>query len=59
MSRKSPSVQSSRREFLARLAGGSAAFATGALTQEAWAQEAAPKPSADPAGTVPNAAVLA
>ncbi len=52
-------AQGSRREFLARLAGGGAALATGTLTREAWAQEAAPKPPADPAGTVPNAAVLA
>ncbi len=49
-----------RREFMARLAGGSAALAAGALSQHVWAQaEAAPKPHADPAGTVPNAAVMA
>ena len=50
----------SRREFIARIAGTSAAIAAGAIPNAVWAQaEAPPKPPAEPAGTVPNAAVLA
>ena len=52
--------RSSRREFLERLAGTGALVAAGAVPSELWAQAAeAPKPPADPAGTVPNTAVLA
>ena len=52
--------QLSRRGFIARVAGTGAAFAAGAMPRDLWAQAAeAPKPPADPAGTVPNAAVLA
>jgi DMSO/TMAO reductase YedYZ molybdopterin-dependent catalytic subunit len=51
-------LDSSRREILARIAGSGALIALGAVP--AIAQEKpAPKPPADPAGTVPNAAVLA
>ncbi len=50
----------SRREFIARIAGTSAAIAAGAIPNAVWAQaEAPPKPPAEPAGTVPNATVLA
>ncbi len=52
--------QLSRRDFIARAVGSGAAAAAGLLQRDAWAQAAdAPKPPADPAGTVSNAAVLA
>lgn len=50
-------AEMSRREFVARFVG---TGALAALPAELWAQaEASPKPPADPAGTVSNAAVLA
>jgi sulfite oxidase len=50
----------SRRHFISWAGKGAAAMAgAGLLPAGAAAQEAAPKPSADPAGTVPNAAVIA
>lgn len=52
--------QLSRREFIARIAGTGVAVAAAGLPSELFAQAAeAPKPPADPAGTVPNSAVLA
>lgn len=49
----------SRREFIGALAGLSAAATiAGAVPRAAWAQDA-PKPPAEPAGTVPNKTVLA
>lgn len=52
-------VPVSRRDFMTRLAGTGALAAAGVLPGELWAQAAEAKPPADPAGTVPNAAVLA
>jgi len=56
-----PAVQQpARREFIARIAVTGAAVAAASLPHELFAQAAeAPKPPADPAGTVPNSAVLA
>lgn len=50
----------SRRGFITRVAGTGALMAAGAIPRELWAQAAeAPKPPADPAGTMPNTAVMA
>ena len=50
----------SRREFITGVAGAGVLAAAGTLPRKLWAQAAvAPKPPADPAGTVPNAVVLA
>ena len=49
-----------RREFVAGMAGAGALAVLGGTTVNALAQEkTAPKPPADPAGTVPNATVMA
>lgn len=49
-----------RREFITRLAGAGAAAAMGSAITETFAQEKpAATPPADPAGTIPNAAVMA
>lgn len=50
----------SRRDFMTRIAGAGAFTVIGASVPEVLAQEKpAAKPPADPAGTVPNAAVMA
>jgi DMSO/TMAO reductase YedYZ molybdopterin-dependent catalytic subunit len=56
-----PDPQLSRRDFMTRIAGaGAIATAGGAvLPRELWAQTAPAKPAADPAGTIPNADVMA
>ena len=52
--------QPSRRQFIVRIAGTGAVVAAASLPHELFAQAAeAPKPPVDPAGTVPNSAVLA
>jgi len=48
----------SRRDFLQRFAGAGAVVATGLAPDMLLAQDA-PKPPGDPAGTVPNSAVMA
>jgi DMSO/TMAO reductase YedYZ molybdopterin-dependent catalytic subunit len=53
-------AHSGRREFVAGMAGAGALAVLGGTTVSALAQEkAVPKPPADPAGTVPNATVMA
>ncbi len=57
---QSATAKLSRRDFITRAAGTGAFVAAGAIPHELWAQAAdAPKPPADPAGTISNAAVLA
>jgi DMSO/TMAO reductase YedYZ molybdopterin-dependent catalytic subunit len=53
-----PEHSASRREFVAGIAGVGALAALGGNSAVALAQDK-PKPPADPAGTVPNAAVMA